>query len=57
MQHILAKFPQSIFSGYPQRISARPCENSSAMKAVTWHEATEKDSNDTGYWARLICDI
>ena len=57
MQHILAKVPQSIFSGYPQRISARLCEDSSAMKAVTWHEATVKDSDDTGYRARLICAI
>jgi hypothetical protein len=57
MQHILAKFPQSIFSGYPQHISARLCEDRSAMKAVTWHEATGKDSDDTGYRARLICAI
>lgn len=57
MQYILAKFPQSIFSGYPQRISARLCEDRSAMKAVTWHEATVKDSDDTGYRARLICAV
>ncbi len=57
MQYILAKVPQSIFSGYPQRISARLCEDSSAMKAVTWHEVTGKDSDDTGYRARLICAI
>ena len=57
MLHILAKVPQSIFSGYPQRISARLCEDRSAFKAITWHEATAKDSNDTDYRARLICAI
>ncbi|HEU5384098.1 MAG TPA: hypothetical protein VFV38_52555 [Ktedonobacteraceae bacterium] len=57
MQHILAKVPQSIFSGYPQRISARLCEDRSAMKVVTWYEATGKDSDDTGYRARLSCAI
>lgn len=57
MHYILAKVPQSIFSGYPQRISARLCEESRAIKAVTWHEATGKDSNGTGYRARLICAI
>ncbi len=57
MQHILAKFPQSIFSGYPQRISARLCEDRSARKAVTWHEATGNNSDDTEYRARLICAV
>lgn len=57
MQYILAKVPQSIFSGYPQRISARLCEDRSATKAVTWYEAAGKDSNDTGYRARLIYAI
>ena len=57
MQHILAKIPQSSFSGYPQRISARLCDDRNAIQAVTWHEATVKDSDDTGYRARLICAI
>ena len=57
MQPVLAKFPLSIFSGCPQRISARLYENGSTMKAVTWHEATGNDSDDTGYRARLICFI
>lgn len=57
MQYILAKVPQSIFSGYPQRISARLCEDGSALRAVTCHEATGKDSDNTGYRARLLCAI
>lgn len=57
MQSILAKVPQSIFFGYPQRISARPCEDRSTIKAVTWYEAAGKASDDTDYRARLICTI
>jgi SHS2 domain-containing protein len=32
-------------------------ELSSAIKAVTWHEAAVEGSDGTGYRARLICDI